>query len=249
MRRGWGGGVGALVVLGALALIVVLGGPNEPRCQPVPVETGCLLAGETYPVVPDAPGCCAGLAGSAMYELSAAGTCLPLDGAGVCIDCGDGRCGPGEDVCNCPEDCDPTGCVAAGGTVPVVPDAPSCCDGLEQVAQYDVVNGSCLALPGAMVCVLCGDDHCGPGEDACSCPADCDPPAGCVAEGGSFAVVPDALPCCDGLVPVGCGAPTGAGTCAPCVGASYCARCGDGLCGPGENICRCPDDCRGGAMP
>lgn len=74
--------------------------------------------------------------------------------------------------------------------------------------------------------------------------ATCEPAAMCVPEGGSTPVVPDAPPCCPGLEPIGCGAPVD-GACEPCVGASVCARCGDGLCGPGENICNCPDDCAG----
>ncbi|MEZ4475432.1 MAG: hypothetical protein R3F60_32485 [bacterium] len=70
------------------------------------------------------------------------------------------------------------------------------------------------------------------------------PDAGaCVAEGDSVAVVPNAPACCPGLTPVGCGAPGADGQCEECVGASICARCGDGVCGAGENACNCAEDC------
>jgi hypothetical protein len=45
---------------------------------------------------------------------------------------------------------------------------------------------------------------------------------------------------------IGCAPPAAetGGECRPgCVGASVCARCGNGECGPGENECNCPDDC------
>lgn len=90
------------------------------------------------------------------------------------------------------------------------------------------------------------------GGYTCTCPVDytdvhgdgtlCEPPA-CTAEGDSHAISPSALPCCPGLVDVGCDAPDSNGGCISCMGASYCTDCGDGICGPGENECRCPADC------
>jgi hypothetical protein len=58
------------------------------------------------PVAPRA--CCAGLTRAPVYK----GSILRLDecqvapgGRFLCIRCGDGRCGKGENVCNCPADC------------------------------------------------------------------------------------------------------------------------------------------------
>lgn len=65
----------------------------------------------------------------------------------------------------------------------------------------------------------------------------------CLSEGETGPVVPDAPQCCEGLAPVGCDAPNAEGACEPCVGAFVCVRCGDGVCGSGENPCNCPDDC------
>ena len=65
----------------------------------------------------------------------------------------------------------------------------------------------------------------------------------CVQEGESAAVLPQMPDCCPGLTYVGCDLPATGGECEPCAGASYCANCGDGICGPGENTCRCPQDC------
>lgn len=63
--------------------------------------------------------------------------------------------------------------------------------------------------------------------------------------GGNVPVAPDAPECCEGLAPIACGAPGPEGVCEPCVGASVCAACGDGVCGAGENICNCAQDCGG----
>jgi|GEM_PF-3590870 len=70
-------------------------------------------------------------------------------------------------------------------------------------------------------------------------------PAGpsCIPEGGSAAVVPGALECCPGLTAIGCSAPDEFGVCQECVGAFYCTKCGNGICGLGENKCNCPQDC------
>jgi len=66
--------------------------------------------------------------------------------------------------------------------------------------------------------------------------------AECITEGGSRPVVPGALPCCLGLVSIPCAEPVG-DICQPCPGATICADCGNGICGPGENTCNCPEDC------
>jgi hypothetical protein len=71
--------------------------PAEPACA----EAGAVLTGE-------AQRCCDGL-GAAPFYL---GSVIRLDqcqlegkGRSTCIRCGDGRCGQGENACNCPADC------------------------------------------------------------------------------------------------------------------------------------------------
>lgn len=65
----------------------------------------------------------------------------------------------------------------------------------------------------------------------------------CIGEGGSVPVAPGAKDCCPGLVKVPCDKPGPDGECQPCLGASICTYCGDGICGIGENSCNCSDDC------
>jgi hypothetical protein len=66
----------------------------------------------------------------------------------------------------------------------------------------------------------------------------------CVDEGGSHIVYPGAPDCCPGLGTISCESPDGDGNCpGSCAGATICANCPDGNCGPGENKCNCPADC------
>ena len=67
----------------------------------------------------------------------------------------------------------------------------------------------------------------------------------CIPEGGSGAVILDGPECCQGLTQIGCDQPDQFGNCSlePCVGSFYCANCGNGICGLGENKCNCPEDC------
>lgn len=80
----------------------------------------------------------------------------------------------------------------------------------------------------------------------------------CIGEGQliGYAVSPDGsnewertgkyLACCDGLEKIDYTArPDGEGNCRTVVGwtGSICAKCGNGICGKGENKCNCPKDC------
>jgi fibro-slime domain-containing protein/LPXTG-motif cell wall-anchored protein len=113
---------------------------------------------------------------------------------------------------------------------------------------------------------VCTTDSCGSGQcvhadvtcfDNDPCTDDsCDPVSGCVftpngqcvpeciTEGNNGAVVPGQV-CCEGLDPIGTGAPDQSGNCPepPPVGAFVCTMCGNGTCGLGENKCNCPQDC------
>ena len=68
----------------------------------------CATIGETVPVVPGAKECCEGLQSASIMEIVYSdhrGYCSPLDGASVCINCGNSICDEGENICNCNEDC------------------------------------------------------------------------------------------------------------------------------------------------
>ncbi len=82
-------------------------------------------------------------------------------------------CAPGaerpDEACEAP-------CAEEGATVPDAPDAPPCCPGLAPIGcdapdDEGVCPGGCV---GAFVCARCGDGECGPGENPCSCPQDCE---------------------------------------------------------------------------
>jgi hypothetical protein len=233
-------------------------GPGENLCNcphDCPGGAKCVAEGESRPVVPDAPECCAGLAPIPCGGPGEDGTCPaePCVGAAICASCGNGTCGPGENICNCPDDCDAGAqCTAEGESRPAVPNALECCAGLEPIGcDGPVEDGDCPDTPclGVSICANCGDGECGPGENHCNCEDDCQGPVACVTEGGSTPVVPDAPKCCEGLEPISCHVPGEDDSCeTPCMGVSICAKCGNGTCGPGENLCNCPLDCEAGAQ-
>ena len=78
--------------------------------------------------------------------------------------CSDDTCDPGEDQCNCPEDC---------GTPPATETV--CDDGVDEDCDNytDCDDSDCLGDP---ACPTCGDETCDPGEDQCNCPDDCGTP-------------------------------------------------------------------------
>jgi len=90
----------------------------------------------------------------------------------------------------------------------------------------------------------CGDGRCGSGETRYNCPQDCRYTS-CVGEGGTIGIYPGGGTCCAGLTAISTVSPNSYGVCpsTPVVGASICARCGNGVCGRGENKCNCPRDC------
>lgn len=75
-------------------------------------DEDCVEAGGTFGIYPGAPSCCSGLqpvsTEEIYYDDSNRGYCQQLTGASVCIVCGDGTCGAGEDICTCPADCSET---------------------------------------------------------------------------------------------------------------------------------------------
>lgn len=213
---------------------------NCPQdCKP----STCVEEGGTVPVVPNAPECCDGLTKVSCSKADDNGECTPCLGASVCVKCGDGNCGKGENKCNCPEDCKETPkCVQYGGKY--IGSENKCCEGLEPAddIMYDG-PGLCSPLDClCKICLPCGNGKCEDLENECNCPKDC-PPLKCVEEGGHVAVYPNSPTCCEGLKKIPCDAPNIEDQCQTCVGSSICAKCGDGECGKGENKCNCPEDC------
>ena len=195
---------------------------GEEYVHPVP----CAEAGENRGV---AVVCCEGLVEIA-NSFPCGHVCSIIFGYPLCSACGDGICDDWENSCNCPEDCGP--CVEEGGSIPVVPNAPPCCLGLELIPPKspDVfgILGYCTAL--------CGDGVCDPEiESDYNCPEDCP----CIGEGGYIPTVPDALPCCTGLELIPPKYPHWYGILGYCT-----ALCGDGICDPEiETNYNCPQDC------
>tara|TARA_Y100000310_G_scaffold290822_1_gene318300 strand:- start:1809 stop:2447 length:639 start_codon:yes stop_codon:yes gene_type:complete len=69
-------------------------------------------------------------------------------------------------------------CVAEGEAMAISPGSPECCEGLDTVScdgpdDSGVCEYGCV---GASYCVQCGNEECGPGENKCNCPEDCDGP-------------------------------------------------------------------------
>jgi len=66
----------------------------------------CAHEGDTISIMPTPAGasglnCCEGLAQRGVYDKE----CGPIMDVAICVTCPDGKCGPGENRCNCPEDC------------------------------------------------------------------------------------------------------------------------------------------------
>jgi len=72
-----------------------------------------------------------------------------------------------------------------------------------------------------------------------------DSAGGCYGEGAKFTNTKPQGKCCGKLVPVVDSKPSGApgGCLTPKCPCYVCTKCGDGLCGKGENGCNCPKDC------
>jgi len=79
--------------------------PTGVQITPTPTPT-CTPEGKSMPVYPGYQ-CCSGLTAISTAKLDASGNCPtnPPIGASVCAKCGNKICGPGENKCNCPQDC------------------------------------------------------------------------------------------------------------------------------------------------
>jgi hypothetical protein len=80
-------------------------GENQCNCvEDCPAE-GCVAEGDTFPVSPSHPDCCAGLVPVGCDTIAWDGSCALCAGVSYCARCGDGFCGLAENRCRCPDDC------------------------------------------------------------------------------------------------------------------------------------------------
>jgi len=155
--------------------------------------------------------------------------------------CGDNVCAIGE---SCPEDCPASSCIAEGKNTTYAPRGAKCCEGLTEADLYTYAfNGKCdLLNTTGGTCIQCGNGICGPGENKCNCPEDCNT-LNCVGQGESFSTMPrpdggqDLNPCCSGLEPI-----------STVVDGGVCTDCGNGVCDKygesgEETSINCPEDC------
>lgn len=212
-------------------------------------------------------GCCPGLkkiAGN--MGVDADGVCHPaIDGGFVCAKCGDGKCGIGENKCNCPSDCS-AACAEEGEGVF---DSPGmgpvkCCDvdaGIKPSTRIDTNYNICSdpdrsgskGICSKSWAKTCGNGVCDSGEDKCNCLQDCPPPE-CANDGEQvyYRSIDGPVRCCnansgikydhrleDGACTAVSGQFSPVGVCME----GWQKTCGDGACGSGENRCNCPKDC------
>jgi hypothetical protein len=107
--------------------------------------------------------CCGDAQAVSLLEPMSDGTCAAVKcPCYVCIDCGDGICGPGEDFCMCPEDCEAPGCPTPQGYVDV--DVDDLTTQADTYADMDVAFETEVGVGYAM-CTLMA---CGPANPCCN---------------------------------------------------------------------------------
>ena len=156
---------------------------NLPGCGDmeiccVPSVNPCVPEGEGFESFETDGMCCPGLVPVQDCFYEAGGCACPNCPCFVCTACGDGVCGMGENVCNCPEDCEgpPPECFGLGEAYNEFETDLTCCPGLTAVPDCFDEGSGCIC-PGCpcMICTECGDGSCGPFENKCNCPEDCSP--------------------------------------------------------------------------
>jgi hypothetical protein len=133
---------------------------------------------------------------------------------------------------------------------------PLACDKISGTKFQDIcrkdINSNVNSVNMSVVST-CGNDICDNTETAQNCPQDCGANlfTGCLKEGVGRMVGPNPQ-CCAGLKSISTNRPDLRGNCSiysantPIPGGfgGICAKCGDSVCGAGENICNCPADCK-----
>jgi hypothetical protein len=217
----------------------------------------------TYPCIPAGSkgsyskkdACCEGLnriSNSLVINGSQCAYPRTPDDTFVCANCPDGKCGLGENKCNCEQDC--KNCAAEGQEYSKVwtSEYPSnCCEGLTEWARgfdtREVVNGVCVSTDQVSgypvgLCINCGNGVCEKDENVCNCEQDCG--KGCINDGEKGSYTQKDV-CCEGLKRISNAIYTSEGLCAELLpdATFVCAKCSDGNCGLGENPCNCKADC------
>ncbi|MCU0653086.1 MAG: hypothetical protein MUD10_02395 [Candidatus Pacebacteria bacterium] len=160
-------------------------------------------------------GCCTGLA-----EINYCNDSGECKNASICTaKCGNGACDYRENKYNCPKDCSGAAC-AKESEVINIGDTKKCCDGL-------ITYSPCTS-----------EQDCIADSWTCKRPANT-----CVAEGKNVVAYPGSPTCCSGLSAISIQTVSSAGTCSAPASGAVCAKCGNGICGNGENKCNCPKDC------
>jgi hypothetical protein len=105
-----------LVLLILLTFVIVNAAAAKEECLPTPngyyiylpliMKPGvCSGEGEVISLLDPEQVCCPGLDMIEVSEPTPGGLCMTVGDMAVCTYCGDGACGLGENICNCPEDC------------------------------------------------------------------------------------------------------------------------------------------------
>ena len=192
--------------------------------------------------------------------------CDPGEGPQICPEdccgtCGDGKCKCAETPILCPEDCGQWAC--GDGTCNPGENPIECSVDCE---SYACGNGTCDPGEGPDICsadcaTACGDCACEGGESYDTCPVDC----GFCGDGYCIATC-DYVKETSVVCPADCGEDCGVvcqgyecglwgfgdqcdcGTCVPPLSCVFgaCVGCGDEVCGVGEHVCNCPEDCSAG---
>ena len=208
-------------VLALMAVMALFGGTESPDCIPIePEEPTCYSAVdcEGLPHI-----LCIGQWSCVINQCAWNCDCLPQPEVcdGIDNDCDgvvDEECGVGE-FCDAFHPC-PAGlsCYKFQDE-----DKPICWEG-DPCVKCD--SGNCMIAESYPMQVFCTD-------------------ADCIPEGKAQCDYDDwNLACCDGLVPLSQIPLDAAGNCTfplPC--GFICTKCGNGICGAGENLCNCPEDC------
>ena len=103
--------VSLIVCIGAVMGLmgwVMMKKPVEVKTPEVLKVKECIEEGKKFYLKPGEPQlkeCCSGLKTGTFYSI-VEDNCFPETVISVCIDCPNNICGPGENKCNCPEDCE-----------------------------------------------------------------------------------------------------------------------------------------------
>ena len=99
-----------------LTFVIVNAAVAGEECLPIPngyylylplimKPAVCSGEGEIISLLDPAQVCCPGLTTIEAAEPLPGGGCMSIADVAVCTFCGDGACGLGENICNCPADC------------------------------------------------------------------------------------------------------------------------------------------------